>query len=400
MADSIQDMRERRDALAKDTRNLLDKNTHAEWTDDCQTRYDENVAEIERIDSAIEREQRVLDLTAEREFNEAGGQTHEAPIRDIFQKWMRRGDNGLTAEDWGAVRNDLSTGTDSEGGYTVPTEVANDILEALKAYGGMRQVAEIMQTDSGNPMQFPTSDGTSEVGEIVAENTAAAEADPSFGVKNLDVYKYSSKVVAAPIELLQDSNADIEAFIRQRLVTRLGRITNQHFTTGTGSSQPNGVITAAPVGRTTATGNVATVTYDDLLELEHSVDPAYREQGARWMLNDDTLKTIRGLKDSDGRPIWLPSYDAGIRGGVPQELLGMPITINQDVASPAADAKTIAFGDFSKYVIRDVMQITMYRFADSPYVKKGQIGFLAWMRSGGNFIDVGGAVKTLQQASS
>lgn len=71
-------------------------------------------------------------------------------------------------------------------------------------------------------MTMPTSDGTTEEGEILGENTAAAAADPSFGVVNLGVHKYSSKTVAVPIELLQDSNADIEAFVNNRLITRLG----------------------------------------------------------------------------------------------------------------------------------------------------------------------------------
>lgn len=67
---------------------------------------------------------------------------------------------------------------------------------------------------------------------------------------------------------------------------------------------------------------------------------------------------------------------------------------------PAAAAKSIAFGDFSLYKIRDVMAITLFRFNDSAYVKKGQVGFLAWMRSGGNLIDVGGAVKLFQHGAA
>jgi hypothetical protein len=108
--------------------------------------------------------------------------------------------------------------------------------------------------------QLPTSDGTAEVGEIIAENTTATSADISFGTKSLVAYKYSSKVVAVPFELLQDSNVDVEAFVRKRLATRLGRITNTHFTTGTGSSQPNGVVTAATTGYTCANSTTQVTT--------------------------------------------------------------------------------------------------------------------------------------------
>lgn len=119
-------------------------------------------------------------------------------------------------------------------------------------FGGMRSVATVLQTEKGNDMSFPTSDGTSEVGEIVAQNATATAADPTFGVKSLSVYQYSSKVVAIPFALLQDSQIDIEAFVQSRLVTRLGRITNTHFTTGTGTAQPTGVVTAAANGVTAA----------------------------------------------------------------------------------------------------------------------------------------------------
>jgi HK97 family phage major capsid protein len=81
-------------------------------------------------------------------------------------------------------------------------------------------------------------------------------------------------------------------------------------------------------------------------------------------------------------------------------LLGYPITINQDVASMAASATSILFGDFSFYTIRDAMAVEMFRFTDSAYTKLGQVGFLAWMRSGGNLIDVGGAVKLFVNAAS
>lgn len=406
MSDSIQAMRERRNALAKETRNILDQHPGASWGDEQQQAYDNNVAEIGRIDAAIERRQKILDLDAERSFKDAGGAEHPAgpaasESRQLFAKWMRGGDRALSAEEWSAIRNTMSTTTDSEGGYTVQTDVASSVIEALKAYGGMRSVANVVRTAQGNPINWPTSDGTSEVGEIVAQNASATDEDASFGVKTIGAYKYSSKVVTVPIELLQDSSVDIEAFVRARLAQRLGRITNQHFTTGTGSNQPNGIVTAAVSGKAGATGQTTTVIYDDLVDLVHSVDPAYRESpSVRFMMNDSSIKVIRKLKDADGRPIWTPSYDAGIRGAVPQELLGYRIQVNQDVAAMAASAKSILFGDFSQYVIRDVMELTLFRFTDSAYAKKGQVGFLAWMRADGNLVTAGAPVKFYQNAAS
>jgi HK97 family phage major capsid protein len=74
--------------------------------------------------------------------------------------------------------------------------------------------------------------------------------------------------------------------------------------------------------------------------------------------------------------------------GYGDELLGYPIQINNDMPVPAVSAKSLAFGDFSYYKLRMAMDVTLFRFDDSPYIKLGQIGFLAWMRAGGNLVDV------------
>src|SRR5690554_291043 len=112
MSFNLQAERERRTALAKETRNLLDQNPGASWNDDHQKKYDDNTAEIERIDAAIERHQKVLDLTADNAFRDAGGREvdpTEPNVDALFDKWCRRGDNGLTAEEQRAVYNTMST---------------------------------------------------------------------------------------------------------------------------------------------------------------------------------------------------------------------------------------------------------------------------------------------------
>lgn len=406
---SIQALREQRAAKAKALNELVDPTRT--WNDAVdQPIYDAGLAEIDSIDAQINRINEVNERAARASLDgavieaaERIGKDQKSQASTVFAKWLRGGDKALNQADWDVVRATMSTGTNTEGGYTVATEVATSVLDALKAFGGMRSVATVRPTASGNPMNWPTSDGTSEEGEIVDENVTATDADVTFGVKSLPVYKYSSKVVTVPIELLQDSSVDVEAFVRQRLVNRLGRITNKHFTTGTGSSQPNGVVTAASVGVTAANSSsqVTAVTYDSLVDLQHSVDPAYRELGnCRWMFNDTTLKSLRKIKDGQSRPIFVPGYEAGMPGGAPDRLLGSPITINQSVATMAASAKSILYGDFSFYIVRDVMEVTLQRYTDSAYAKKGQVGFLAWLRSGGNLVDVGGAVKVFVNAAS
>lgn len=407
---SIQALREKRGTIAAALQALVVK---AEFTADDQATYDNSMAEIDKIDASIKR----INETNEKLAADATNYTvSEAALRaghnkgdkglTLYGKWLRGGDSALNADDWATIRNTMSTTTGSEGGFTVQTDVATSVLDALKAFGGMREVATVLRTEKGNAISFPTSDGTAEVGEIIAENTTATAADPVFGTKSLLVYKYSSKIAAVPFELLQDSSVDIEAFVQSRLVTRLGRITNAHFTTGDGSSKPTGIISAASTGVTAAnsTSQVTAIIYDSIINLIHSVDPAYRALGnCKFMMNDASVKVIRQIKDTAGRPIFVPGYD-GTSGGAalsaPDMLCGYPIQINQDVAVMAAGAKSIAFGDFSFYYIRDAMDISMFRFTDSAYTKLGQVGFLAWLRSGGNFIDVGGAVKLFVNAAT
>lgn len=405
---TIQALRERANQRAQEIRDLVAANND-KWTPEHQAKYDEGMAEIEDVKAQITRlqasnealaDQRVNDQLAEAAARRTGGAKAGDEMAELYNKWLRNGDGAITAAEWQKIRATMSTTTPSEGGFTVQTEVAKRVVDALKAYGGMRAVATVLQTAMGNPINFPTSDGTTETGELIGENATATDLDPSFGSVTLSTYKYSSKVVAAPIELIQDSQIDVEAFINQRLIKRIGRATNAHFTTGTGTGQPRGVVTAAASGKVGTTGQTTSVVFDDLVDLVHSIDPAYRESGnCRFMMNDATLRNIRKLKDSQGRPIFLPGYD-GLAGAMADSVLGYGVQVNQDMAVMAANAKSILFGDFSYYTIRDVMDVTMFRFADSAYVKKGQFGFLMWARSGGQFVGFGNEVKYYQNSAT
>jgi HK97 family phage major capsid protein len=191
---------------------------------------------------------------------------------------------------------------------------------------------------------------------------------------------YTSKLVRVSLQLLQDSAFDMESWLARKLGERIGRAQNAHFTTGTGTAQPEGVQTNATIGKTGTTGQTTSVTYDDLIDLIHSVDPAYRSSGrARFMLNDATLGAARKLKDSQNRPLWEPS----VQVGVPDSLLGYGYTINQDMPVMAADAKSILFGDFfAGYLIRDVRDVQLLRLAER-YADYLQVGFLAFSRADG-----------------
>lgn len=400
---SIQALREERNALAKQAKNLLAEKGDQKWSVEDKAKFDAMADQIDSIDSQIETTQKILDRTAEDRFDDAKpnipGAKDKTSGRAVFDKLLRNGPGVLTAEEIMRVRNTMSTGTGSQGGYAVQTEVATELIEALKGYRGMRDVASQITTSQGNPLGYPTSDGTSEVGEWVPENTAATSADPSFGTVPLNAFKASSKIITVPIELLQDSNIDVIALVNKRIRDRIGRVMNTGFTVGSGSGQPYGIVTAASVGKAGATGQTATIIYDDLVDVVDSIDYAYDTGNLKFMISQSLRKVLRKIKDSTGRPVWDANYDAGITDQQPDTLLGYPVVLNNDLAAPAANAKSLAFGDFSRYMIRDVMDITLFRFEDSTYLSKGQIGFLAWARAGGNLLDTS-AVKLYQHSAT
>lgn len=386
-----QALREKIENLARQAKNMLAEKGDQVWTAEEQAKFDGFTNEIEAARAQIKREEKVREYEAEQFFENAAkdvtkgkkpGEVVEIDALAAVALYLRHGNN-VTNEQAIAIRNAMSTTTTTEGGYTVPSEIAAMVIDALKAYGGMRDVAEVIATDGGNPWNFPTSDGTAEVGEIVAENAAATGADITFGTVALNPYMYSSKKIALPWQLISDSAIDVVGFVVDRLSTRLGRITNTHYTTGDGSSKPFGLMARTSVGKTGTTGQTVTVIYDDLFDLKHSVNRAYRKN-AKWMMNDLSVAIVSKIKETTGRPIWEPAVTAGSQ----DTLLGFPVVTNDDVAVMAANAKSIAFGDLSQYKIRDVKgSVIMRRFDDSAFALNGQVGFCGWMRTGGNLVD-------------
>lgn len=408
-------LRAQRDAAAKEVREINGKYAaDVRMPSEDAGKIDALLAKVEAIDVEIERERRAAQLASdepaaqhELAMNAAYRAATEGTENDALRAMLTGGLGALNAEQRGAmfarvnpdIRAAMSTTTGSEGGYTVATEFSRTLIEAMKASFAVRSVATGIQTSTGAQMLFPTADATAEEGEIVGQNAAVSALDTTFGQASLDVYKYSSKSIALPFELIQDSMFNVEAYIQNLLNLRIGRIQNRHHTLGTGTGQPRGLLTAAVAGKVAATGGATTVKYEDLIDLEHSVDPYYRASG-KWMMHDTTLAALRKIKDDNGRPIFVPGYESGTPGGAPDRLLGREIIINQHMPVMAANAKSILFGDFSKYLVRDVMDTTLFRMTDSAYTLKGQVGFVAFCRSGANLIDIGGAVRYFQNSAT
>jgi HK97 family phage major capsid protein len=390
------DLRAERAQLVADARALVDKanpsNEDNAQFDALMEKGDEIKAQIDRLERAelLDAEMSVVIGNRARSAGISTDQAeNEAEIENsAFNKSMRFGANAaLTDGERAAIRKSIqnaqSIGTTTGGGYTVPTGFYRKLIDAQLAFGGMLSVSEVLDTDSGQSLPIPTDNDTGNVGAIISENTQVATQDITFGQVTLGAYMYSSKAVLVSLQLLQDSAFDLDAFIANKLATRIARITNTHFTTGDGSSKPRGVVIDAVSGKAGLTGQATSIIYDDLIDLEHSVDPAYRAN-ARFMMNDSSLKVIKKLKDSYGRPLWL----AGLASNDPDTINGYPYVINQQVASMAANAKSVLFGDFKNYYIRRVNGAVAMRLTER-YADYAQVGFMLWQRFDGALVDAG-----------
>jgi len=282
--------------------------------------------------------------------------------------------------------------TGAAGLFTVPDEAMRPLEVALLAFGGMRTKATVLRTATGADLPIPTVNDTTNKGVILAENTGAAEQDLVFAQIVLKSFKYSSKMLKVSVELMQDSAVNLAEFVGQALGERLGRILNDHFTTGAGTTEPKGIVIEATSAFTAASATA--VTTDELLDLQYSVDLAYRSNpGAAYMFNDTSAAKIRKLKGGDGQYIWQPS----ILAGQPDTLLGHAVVINQSMPAMTTGQKAVLFGDIGKYWIRDVMDITLLRL-DERFAEAHQVAFLAFSRHEGRLINAGtNPVKVITQ---
>ncbi|MGV3793349.1 phage major capsid protein [Citrobacter portucalensis] len=384
----LHELKQKRNTIATDMRALHDKIGDANWTDEQRTQWNASKSELDSFDERINREEELRrhDQTFVNEQEPEQRQHQENPEMQAegrraaaFDRLLRHGFSELTAEERQAVKELRAQGTtpDDKGGYTVPTQMRNTIIDAMKAYGGIASVAQILNTSNGQDITWSTSDGTAEEGELLAENSSATEGDVTFGTATLGAKKLSSKIIRVSNELLQDSGVDIEAYLAGRIAQRIGRGEAKYLVQGTGAGaplQPKGL--AASVTGTTQSSAAAAFNWKDMNSLIHSLDPAYRGGPSfRWAFNDATLQSIEQMEDTQGRPLWLPD----ITGGSPATVLGIPYVIDQAIDNAAASKKFIYLGDFNRFVVRRVAYMTLKRLVER-YAEYDQTAFLAFHR--------------------
>ncbi len=417
------------DRAASDKRSLS-----AEEADQCR-RMD---ADIARLDET--RKMHLASATAQREFEQVNEELRRvttpveradlevrddkmtADIRSLFRNEVRtRGIDGLEidltvpARYYESLRSGIplselravvATDTGASGGsLTVPTTVASQIYAYMTAQVAMRRIGStIITTAAGNAMNFPKVSAHAIGTQVANQDTAFAGTNPVIAMMTLNAFDYG-ELVPVSNDMLEDSGVDVLSFVTRQIGRAIGQVTATAYVTGSGSSQPNGIQTAVGGAGTIASGGSlfslpAGQGLEKLIDLQYSVVDSYRQNGAAWLMRDLTGASIRKIRDgaggTAGQFVWQPSPTVGVIGGQPDTFLGDPVFFDPNVASLASDAKTIYYGDWSAYYIRDSRSFRLER-SDDLLFDKNQVAFRGLLRTDGDLIDTN-AINVLHQA--
>ena len=273
-------------------------------------------------------------------------------------------------------RRDLNTADDSS---IVPQSFYDVIQEKLITVGPMLDgnIVTILNTASGEDIKVPV-ESTRPAATAIAEATTITALDPTFSSITLKSQKVAV-LTKVSRELLQDSGIDLVSYLGRTLGTSIGIKVNNLLTVGTGTVEAKGIISAAGSGVTGGTAVSGAFTADNLIDLAHSVDGAYVRNGAGWMMRRSSMGTLRKLKDTAGQYLYVPSATVG----VVDSFMGFPIYENPDVAATATSAKSVAFGWFGSYHVRQVGGIEVAR-SDDAYFASDEVGFRVTMRVWGD----------------
>ena len=391
---NVQEMREKRIKVQSAGNDIVARAKENGWDAELREQFDRNQAEFDELNADIKREE----LAQARAMDEAKKAESTPQRKETENDRIRR----YLLNPQNAVRPDLegravgtSTSGDGYGGYTIDSVIGPDISKAMSAYGGIFGPSRIYNTPKGNQIEWPTLDDTSNSGALEPEAAALTDSppatDPAFGQVLLNAYKYNSGMIKVNRELIEDSEFDIAQFIlRDVLYERVMRKLNSEATLADGSSKPQGAVTAAVYGHAS---DDTLATYSDIVSAVHSLNYDYRRNGT-VMVSDGGLAELRKVVGSDGHPV----FQVDPTGAAPGTILGLPVVVNNSMADPAAAAKWMLVGDFSRFVIRMVGNFRLIR-VDELYAANDQIGLVVLARMDSALLN-SGAIKYVYKSAT
>lgn len=384
----LKQLKEKRASIYSEIDQLRTAADGREMTAEEQQRWDTLIADYNKADKEVEAEERFEQIRRHQLEQAETNPAHSPEDRsaadrqyeESFRAYLLSGSQGITPEQ----RSLLQERAGLQGltaGVLIPSTLAGSIEKALKSFGGMFEAGSILTTGNGGDLILPTINDTAAKATIVAEYAQSTKRTPSFSSVTLKAFTYRTPIIPVSQELLQDSAFNLDTVLSDLLVENFGRRANEHLTSGSGTGEPKGIVTAATACAQEAAA--ASVTLDNILDLIAGVDSAYAKNG-KFMFNRNTLFALAKIKDSDGSFIW----QDGARVGLPSTLFGKSYIINDDMAGISAGNASVLFGDLSKYKIRMVKSFRIIRLNEllAEYLSVGLFGFA---RLDGTLLDAG-----------
>jgi HK97 family phage major capsid protein len=299
----------------------------------------------------------------------------------------------------GIQKRAMAVGATSGGGGVVARGFMNALEVAMQSYSNVRGVCREITTDTGADLDWPTFDDTGVTGEQIGEGEEVSFEDPGIGDVVFKAFKTSSKGCLISSELLNDSAFDLDTLLGDAIGTRIGRQQGSKFTNGSGTGEPQGIVTAATLGLTSASPTA--IAPAELTRLIFSIDSSYRNSPSfGLMMHDTTIAYLFSLKDTNGQPIYRPTFANGTARLVIDGYNVYPNSFmdpcNGAGGIPVTAKKHVLAGAMDRFVIRDAGQLRVRRL-DERYAEKDQVGFIGFLRSDSRMVK-SGVIKYLQQA--
>lgn len=367
MSVQIQNLRDERVRLIKNQKDLMTKaeQDSGGWTSERWAefeRFEDAISKTESQIKALEREESVA-LNYAKSSGSGNKTDAEVYYREIFPKLLEHGVEERTMSPEERKVYDRLKETRApigSGGVLVPDELQANVIARMQNMSGARDAARVIETANGRTFDYPFVDETGTSGEIVSENPSSktSEDSPTYTEKSIGSFLASSKEMVISRQTLQDSPIDLVPELERVAAMRLFNVLNPLFTTGSGSGEPEGIVTGSNINATTS--SAGTLDRVDLIETIYKVARPYRTNGA-FMISDSILSEIRKLElgSADSRPLYQPSANAG----EPDQLEGFPIVVNNDLDNAlTAGNKILTFGDHERFIVRDVAGAEMLEF--------------------------------------
>ena len=395
----ILELRNKRANLWEQTKSFLEEHRGENGLVEASAveQYNRMAADVQALGAEIERleQQEAFDAalsapTSKPVHNKPSA--HQAPkaegtasdeYKDAFWNMIRN------QGDQFAVRNALSVGEDTEGGYTVPDEFEHRLIQALEENNIFRQLATVIRTNSGT-RKIPIATDTMEA-QWIDEGEEIPETNTKFGQTTLSAYKLGTMIKISN-ELLHDSAFDLASYIATRFGVAMGNAEERAFFTGDGDKKPLGILAetgGAELGVTAASEHL--VTFDEIFDLYYSLKSPYR-RNAQFVCNETLLLQLMKLKDGNGNYIWKPGLDTA----KPDTILGRPIRTSTFMPTMSAGERVLLFGDLKNYWVADRQNRT-FRRLNELYARTDQVGFMTTQRVDGRLI-LPESVKVLKMA--